>query len=373
MTRSKPTYIWQRKNWPDFTWQQEKFTPQLSDLRHNQGRLLGRMEALGFPLRAEATLQTLTEDVVKSSAIEGEILDQKQVRSSLARRMGMEGSALGKVDRHVEGIVSMLLDATEAYEKPLTKERLFGWHTSLFPAGRSGTRKLVAGAWRNDKSGPMRVISGPMGRERIHYEAPPASRLTREMKVFMEWFNAPQSIDPVLKAAIAHFWFVTIHPFDDGNGRIARAIADMALARSENSPRRFYSMSAQIRAERNVYYNMLEAAQKGSLDITLWLEWFLACLGRAIAGAEGALASVLDKARFWEVQHGEVFNDRQREMLNRLLDGFAGKLTSTKWALITKCSQDTAARDINDLIQRDILKKDEAGGRSTSYSLSEVK
>jgi Fic family protein len=266
----------------------------------------------------------------------------------------------------------MTLDATQNYNAPVTAERLFGWHAALFPTGRSGMRKIIAGAWRDDKSGPMQVVSGPVGKERVHYEALPAARLDEEMKAFLAWFNAEPAIDPVLKAAVAHLWFVTIHPFDDGNGRIARAIADMALARSEASPQRFYSMSAQIRRERNAYYDILEAAQKSDLDITRWLSWLLACLNRAFDGAELILAGVLKTARFWEKHAGAAFNDRQREMLNRLLGDFEGKLTSSKWARIEKCSQDTALRDITDLVERGILKKDEGGGRSTSNSLAEA-
>ena len=341
----------------------------LAAARHKQGRLVGRMEALGFPLRNEAALQTLTEEVVKSGEIEGETLDREQVRSSIARRLGIDVGAVARSDRHVEGVVEMMLDATEKYDEPLTDERLFGWHAALFPTGRSGMAKIVVGAWRDDRSGPMQVVSGPIGRERVHYQAPTASRLDDEMKGFLAWYNSDQGIDPVLKAALAHLWFVTIHPFDDGNGRIARAIADQALARSESCAQRFYSMSAQIRLERRQYYDMLEATQKGGLDVTEWLLWFLGRLDRAFDGADAIFATVLAKARFWERHAGENFNSRQRLMLNRLLDGFEGKLTSSKWAKIAKCSQDTASRDIDDLIGRDILAKDAAGGRSTSYSI----
>jgi Fic family protein len=284
----------------------------------------------------------------------------------------MDIGALTPADRHVEGVVEMILDATERYDMPLTAERLFGWHAALFPTGRSGMTKITVGAWRNAQSGPMQIVSGPIGRERVNYEAPIASRLKKEMRAFLDWFNAENAIDPVFKAGIAHLWFVTIHPFDDGNGRIARAIADQALARSEKSAQRFYSMSAQIRQERNAYYDILEATQKGDLDITPWLEWFLECLNRAFGGAETILAAVLTKARFWEIQAGASLNDRQRSIINRLLDGFEGKLTSSKWAMLTKCSQDTALRDIDDLVQRGILTKDAAGGRSTSYSLAAI-
>jgi Fic family protein len=327
------------------------------------------MEALGFALRAEATLQTLTTDVVKSSEIEGAILDQAQVRSSIARRLGIDIGALTPANREVEGVVDMILDATAKHDAPLTPERLFGWHAALFPTGRSGMNRITVGAWRDDKKGPIQVLSGPLGRERVHYEAPRAARLDREMLVFLDWFNGEQTVEPVLKAGLAHLWFVTIHPFDDGNGRIARAIADMALARSEKSSRRFYSMSAQIQQERKAYYDILEATQKGDLDITSWLEWFLACLDRAFDGAEETLASVLIKARFWELNAGASLNERQRAMINRLLDGLEGKLTSSKWARLAKCSQDTALRDIGDLLTRGILAREAAGGRSTSYSL----
>ena len=362
-------YIHQRKDWPRFRWNHEQLTQPLATARHRQGRLIGRMEALGFTLRAEAVLQSLTEEVIKSSEIEGEILDKDQVRSSIARRLGMDIGAVTPADRHVEGVVEMMLDATRKYRAPLTPQRLYDWHAALFPTGRSGMRRITVGAWRETNADPMQVVSGPVGRERVHYEAPLAGKLDHEMEKFLAWFNAEQSIDEVLKSAIAHLWYVTIHPFEDGNGRIARAIADMALARSENSPQRFYSMSAQIRVERKAYYDVLEATQKGGLDITQWLEWFLGCLSRAFDGAETILGSVLKKARFWETHGGEQFNERQRKVLHRLLDGFEGKLTSSKWAALGKCSQDTASRDIEYLVKRGILAKDAAGGRSTSYSL----
>ncbi|TIS59703.1 MAG: Fic family protein [Mesorhizobium sp.] len=364
------TYIHELEGWPKFEWNSQDLADQLAAVRHRQGRLLGRMEALGFELRAEAVLQTLTEDVLKSSEIEGEILDKEQVRSSIARRLGIDIGALALVDRDVEGVVEMMLDATQNYRQPLTDERLFGWHAALFPTGRSGMTKIIVGAWRDEASGPMQVVSGPIGREKVHYEAPAAARLQAEMAAFIDWFNSGASLDPVLKAAVAHLWFVTIHPFEDGNGRIARAIADMMLARSEGSPQRFYSMSAQIRLERKDYYAILERTQKGGLDITAWLQWFLRCLDRAFDGAEEILANVLRKARFWEAKAGQPLNERQRKVVNRLLDGFEGKLTSSKWAALTKTSPDTALRDINDLVARGILVRNEAGGRSTSYSLA---
>jgi Fic family protein len=330
------------------------------------------MQALGFRQQEEAVLATLTQDVLKSSEIEGEILDREQVRSSIARRLGMDIGALPAADRNVEGVVEMMLDATQNFKDELTEERLFGWHASLFPTGRSGMSKIIVGAWRDDKSAPMRVVSGAIGREKVHYEAPAAGRLVAEMKSFLEWFNAEDNTDPVIKSALAHLWFVTIHPFADGNGRIARAIADMSLARSEDSSQRFYSMSAQIRIERKAYYDMLEATQKGGLEITPWLEWFLGCLDRAFDGAEQTLAAVFQKADFWKKHAAAKINERQRDILNRLLDGFAGKLTSSKWALIEKCSPDTALRDIQDLVDQGILIKDQGGGRSTSYSLTNI-
>ncbi|MDQ2084426.1 Fic family protein [Xanthobacteraceae bacterium Astr-EGSB] len=365
-------YIHELPKWPRFRWDQESLTETLAAVRHRQGRLLGRMEGLGFSLRQEATLQTLTEEVVKSSEIEGEVLDKEQVRSSLARRLGIETGALTPAERDVEGVVEMILDATEKYIEPLTAERLFGWHAALFPTGRSGLRRIIVGAWRDAKAGPMQVVSGPDNRQRVHFEAPQAGRLDVEMASFLNWFNGSNGGDPVLKAAIAHLWFVTIHPFEDGNGRIARAIADLALARSENTAQRFYSMSSQIRQEHKAYYDVLEATQKGELDITEWLTWFLGCLDRAFGRAETILQGVLMKARFWETHAGARLNDRQRMMINRLLDGFEGKLTSSKWAKIAKTSQDTASRDIDGLIKQGILVKDAAGGRSTSYSLAPV-
>ncbi len=314
--------------------------------------------------------ETLTADVLKSSEIEGEKLDAEQVRSSIARRLGMDIGALKPADRNVEGVVEMMLDATRHYNQPLTAERLFAWHASLFPTGRSGMTKISAGAWRDDSTGPMQVVSGPMGKEHVHFEAPKADRLAGEMGSFLNWFEGKEPIDPVLKAGLAHLWFVTIHPFDDGNGRIARAIADMALARSENSPQRFYSMSAQIRQERNAYYDILEATQKGTMDVTPWMEWFLGCLGRAIDGAQVTLSAVLGKARFWERIKAVRLNDRQRLVINRLLDGFEGKLTTSKYATLAKCSQDTAHRDILALVEHGVLLQNPEGGRSTSYSLA---
>jgi len=362
-------YLWEKTDWPSLTWDVESLSTLLVVVSRQQGRLLGRMEALGFDLRGEAHLHTLTEDVVKSSEIEGENLDRDQVRSSIARRLGMDVSGLVPLDRDVEGVVEMMLDATGNHDEPLTAERLFAWHASLFPTGRAGMRQISVGRWRDDRSGPMRVVSGPFGREKIHYQAPPAERLSAEMTKFLTWLKEPDDTDPLLTAGLAHLWFVTIHPFDDGNGRIARAIADMALSRSESSGQRFYSMSAQIRRERKEYYAMLESTQKGGMDVTRWQTWFLNCLLRAIEGAHDMLGSVLTKARFWERFAKEPLNKRQIAILNRLLDGIEGNLTTSKWAKMANCSQDTAHRDIVDLIQRGALKQDPGGGRSTSYSL----
>lgn len=363
-------YIHELKDWPNFTWDHELLLSPLAIVRHMQGKLIGKMSALGFILQKEALLETLTLDVLKSTEIEGEFLDPDQVRSSIARHLGMDISGLVPSDRHVDGVVEMMLDATQQNEKPLTKERLFDWHAALFPTGRSGMYKIIVGTWRDDSTGPMQVVSGAMGKERVHYQAPNATILEAEMAVFITWFNSEQPIDPVLKAAIAHLWFVTIHPFDDGNGRIARAIADMQLSRADGSAQRFYSMSAQIRLKRNNYYEILETTQKGDLDITIWLLWFLDCMTDALVVTDHTLARILNKAKFWERHRTTAINERQRLMLNKLFDGFYGKLTSSKWAKIAKCSPDTALRDIQDLIQKGMLKKEAAGGRSTNYELN---
>lgn len=364
-----PGYIHQLPEWPEFRWDAAKLAESLTPVRFSQGLLHGHMEALGFPLRQEAILQTITQDVLKTSEIEGDRLDMSQVRSSVARRLGIEIGALKPADRHVDGVVEMMLDATRKYDQPLTSDRLFAWHASLFPTGHSGMLKIRAGSWRDDRTGPMEVVSGPIGREKVHFEAPAASRLDGEMKTFLAWFNRETRHDLVVKAAVAHLWFVTIHPFDDGNGRIARAIADMILARSENSPQRFYSMSAQIREERSAYYSILERTQKGSLEITPWMEWFMGCLHRAIKRAHTTLKSVMNKARFWDSLGAITINERQRSILTRLLDGFEGKLTTSKYAKLAKCSTDTALRDILYLVNHNILARDSAGGRSTGYNL----
>lgn len=363
-------YLWGKPDWPTFTWDEADLAKLVAQVSREQGRLLGRMEALGFELRSEANLRTLTEDVIKSSEIEGENLQREQVRSSIARRLGMDVEGLIPADRNVEGVVEMMLDATGNYEQPLTEERLFAWHASLFPTGRSGMNIIRVGQWRDDGDGPMQVVSGAVGHEKVHYEAAPAGRISNEIEAFLLWFEKTSEVDSLLRAGLAHLWFVTIHPFDDGNGRIARAIADMALARSEKTGQRFYSMSSQVRLDYKAYYNMLEWTQKGELNVTKWQDWFLNCLLRAIKGAQDTLSAVLIKADFWERFAKEPLNERQIKMLNKLLDGFEGKLTTSKWAKITKCSQDTAYRDILDLMKRGALQKEPGGGRSTSYSLT---
>ena len=362
-------YIWQQATWPNFTWDDVALSTLLAQANKEQGRLKGKLEAMGFKTQGEALLQTLTQDVIQSSDIEGEKLSSDQVRSSIARRLGMDIAGLVPADRNVEGVVEMMLDATQEYDSPLTAERLFDWQAALFPTGRSGMQRINAGAWRDDSEGPMQVVSGPIGRERVHFEAPPAEQIPEECARFLEWFNQPKEIDPLLASGLAHLWFISLHPFEDGNGRIARAIADMALAQGENSSQRSYSMSAQIREERDDYYNTLERTQKSSLDITPWQEWFLGCLSRAIENAHENLDEALRKARFWERYAKEPLNERQIKVLNRVMDDFEGKLTSSKWANIAKCSQDSAGRDIKDLIERGALRKDSGGGRSTSYSI----
>lgn len=362
-------YIYQHHDWPDFYWESDKVLNELSSARNHQGRLLGKMEAMGFDLQREAVLDTLTLDILKSSEIEGEYLNSDQVRSSIARNLGIEIAGMVASDRNVDGIVETMLDATQNCFEPLTKDRLCGWHASLFPAGRSGMFKIVTADWRKDSKGPMQVVSGRIGKEVVHFEAPAADKVDLEMKEFLYWLNNNSKLDLVLKAAVAHFWFVTIHPFEDGNGRIARAISDMLLARSDQSNQRFYSMSAQIRAERKDYYRILEKTQKGDLDITEWIIWFLKCLDRSVLESDKILEKVLVKANFWRDHPGTSMNDRQRKLANKLLESFKGKMTSSKWAKIAKCSKDTAVRDINDLIEKNVLIKEEAGGRSTSYIL----
>lgn len=366
-------YIHHQKDWPRFRWNEGRLLPLLAKVRHQQGRLLGQMEGLGFHLRGEANLESLTSEVIGSSAIEGEKLNAEEVRSSIARRLGIAHAGMTPASRHVEGIVEMMIDATRKFKEALTAERLFSWHAALFPTGRSGMQRISVGAWRSEAVGPMQVVSGAMGREWVHFEAPEAHLLAAEIALFLEWFEGAEAIDPVLKAGIAHFWFVTIHPFEDGNGRIARAIADMALARADGVADRYYSMSAQIERERKQYYDSLESSQRSDMDITLWLVWFLGCLQRALEQAQGNLQSILSKARIWERIHQDgPVNERQHAVINRLLDGLEGKLSTSKYAKLAKCSQDTALRDINELIVRRILAREAGGGRSTGYCLTDL-
>ncbi|MBN8576628.1 MAG: Fic family protein [Cytophagales bacterium] len=362
-------YIHELGQWPDFTWDQTVVNDLLAQTRYLQGKVLGRMESLGFNLQADASLLALTHEIVKSSEIEGEMLPQDQVRSSLARKLGLDVAGLVASNRNIDGIVELMLDATQNFKQPLTAERLFHWHRNLFPDGFSGAYRINTGNWRTDETGPMQVVSGPMGKERIHFEAPAANRLATEMEKFLLWFNSDSSMDLLLKSAVAHFWFITIHPFDDGNGRIARALSDMLLARSDNSTKRFYSLSAQIRKERNEYYNHLEKSQNGDLNITQWISWYLTCLSHSLESTTQEFNNVLAKATFWEKNKTTALNARQKIMLNKLLDGFEGKLNTSKWAKITKTSQDTAMRDIHALMVLGILEKENAGGRSTHYTL----
>lgn len=362
-------FIYENTNWPTFEWNSNKLLPLLSLVRNKQGRLIGKMGALGFELQNQANLEILTLEIIKSTEIEGEILDPEQVRSSIARRLGLDVSGLVHSERNVDGVVEMLLDATRNFDKELAKERLFSWHAALFPGGYNGMSKIIIGTWRDDSTGPMQVVSGALGKEKVHYQAPAANQLENEMQIFLDWLNHDQNTDLVLKAGIAHLWFVTLHPFEDGNGRISRAISDMFLARSDEQSYRFYSMSSQIRKERNSYYDMLEKTQRGNLDITNWLEWFLKCLLHALEASETLLEKIIFKHFFWVKNRSIVTNERQHKVLNLLLDGFDGKLNTTKWAKIGKCSQDTALRDIQDLIEKGMLVKSEPGGRSTNYEL----
>ena len=363
-------WIYELQDWPEFCWDDSVLSAKLADIRYRQGRLLGRMENLGFDLRCEASLSILTDDVVKSSAIEGEVLNPEEVRSSIARRLGLDIGGLIPTSRDVEGIVEVMLDATQLHTNPLTEERLFDWHAALFPTGRSGMHRITVGAWRPETAGPMQVVSGPIGKEQVHFEAPSATRIPEEIDAFLTWFESVTAIDPVLKAGLAHLWFVTIHPFEDGNGRIARAIADMALARADGTSERFYSLSKQIEAERKTYYIQLERQQRGTLDVTVWLDWFLGCLGRAIESAEDTLAAVLYKAEIWSNVNERPVNERQRLILNRMLDGFKGNMSTSKYAKLAKCSQDSALRDIRDFLERGIFVRNAGKGRSTTYRLA---
>ena len=370
MNSGEYKYVWQRPDWPRWQFDLAQLAGPLAEVSRAQGILLGRLADIGVPLREQASLTTLTEDVLKTSEIEGEKLDPDSVRSSIARRLGVDIGALAPVDRHVDGVVEMVLDATGHCTASLTSERLFGWHAALFPTGYGGLARIRVGAFRDDANGPMQVVSGPIHRQRVHFEALPAERLDAEVDRFLEWFNASTAEPPVLKAGLAHLWFVTLHPFDDGNGRIARAVGDLLLARADGSPQRFYSLSAQIQRERKDYYDILERAQKGTLDVTEWLSWFLGTLNRAVGNAQHTLDAVLVKARFWQRWATTPLNERQVKLLNRLLDGFEGKLTSSKWAAIAKCSPDTALRDINELVALGALRKGAGGGRSTAYELN---
>ena len=364
-------YIWQARDWPDWRFDLAALAEPMAGASRAQGLLMGRLADVGLALRDQASLAALTEDVVKTSEIEGERLNVDSVRSSIARRLGVDIGALAPVDRHVEGVVEMVLDAAANCQAPLSRARLFGWHAALFPTGYSGLSRIRVGGWRDDASGPMQVVSGPVGRQRVHFEAPPAERLELETRRLLRWVNGPLNEPPLLRAGLGHLWLVTLHPFDDGNGRIARAVGDLLLARADGSPQRFYSLSAQIQRERKAYYDILERTQKGSMDVTEWLAWFLGALHRAVDQAQYTLDAVLTKPRFWQRWATLSLNERQVKLLNRLLDGFEGKLTSSKWATLARCSPDTALRDINDLLARGVLRKSDAGGRSTSYVLEE--
>ena len=368
---NRKIYIYQQENWPNFVWSVQELAELLADVRNKQGRLIGKMEALGFDLQNEAFMETLTVDILKTNEIEGVVLNKEEVRSSIAKRLGIDIGGVSPINRNIEGIVDMMFDATRNYEKPLTKKRLFDWHFAMFPMGRSGMYEIIVGNWRDDSTGPMQVVSGAMGKEKVHFQAPPATIIDKEMTVFIDWFNNKKDIDLVLKASIAHLWFVTLHPFEDGNGRIARAITDMLLARSDGLPQRFYSMSAQIQKDRKSYYDILEKTQKGNLNITEWIYWFLNTLQKAIINSEETLALVIRKHRFWNTYGSVIKNERQKKVLNKLLEGFTGNLTTSKWAKINKCSQDTALRDIQDLMNKGILVKSNLGGRSTKYELKE--
>ena len=369
LRRNNPRYIWQLPDWPRFTFDAGALAAPLAQVHRAQGQLMGRMADLGLAQRDRATLQVLTQEVIKTSEIEGERLSLDSVRSSIARKLGLDIGALAPSDRNVDGVVDVVLDATRNFDQPLSADRLFGWHAALFPAGYSGRMRITVAAWRTDVSGPMEVVSGAVGREKVHFTAPPAGTLPAQTQTFLEWFEAAPAGDALIQAGLAHLWLVTLHPFDDGNGRISRAVGDMALARAEGTSQRFYSFSSQIQRERKDYYDQLEATQKGPLDVTPWLHWFLGCLLRAVQGAETTLAGVLDKSRFWQRWAGTPMNERQTKVLNRVLDGMEGKLTNAKWAALGKCSADTALRDINDLVARGVLRRLDGGGRSTGYDL----
>ncbi|GAA4004563.1 Fic family protein [Comamonas faecalis] len=372
MSSGDCTYIWQADDWPNWRFDLGALTGAIAETSHAQGALMGRLTDVGMVLRDQASLAMLTQDVVKTSEIEGEHLDVQSVRSSIARRLGVDVGALAPVDRHVEGVVEMVLDATGNCHAPVTRERLFGWHAALFPTGYSGLARIRVGSWRDDATGPMQVASGPVGRQKVHFQAPPSHRLGADTDCFFDWINRTSGEPSLIKAGLGHLWFVTLHPFDDGNGRIARAIGDLLLARGDGSGQRYYSLSAQIQRERKAYYDILERTQRRSMDVTEWLIWFLGALHRAIDQAQQTLDVVLAKGRFWQHWAGLPFNARQVKVLNKLLDGLEGKLTSSKWAAMAKCSADTALRDINDLLARGVLRQANGGGRSTSYVLTDA-
>jgi Fic family protein len=359
-------YIYEHPKWTDFSWQDKATNAIFGEVRLMQGKIIGQMNALGFSVKEEATLTALTLDVVKSSEIEGELLNYEQVRSSIARRLGINTAGLVPSNRHIEGVVEMMLDATQRHTLPLTEKRLFGWHAALFPTGYSGPYKIEVGQYR---TGEMQVVSGAMGKEKVHYEALKPELVKTEMDKFLDWYNNDNTLDPVLKAAIAHFWFIIIHPFDDGNGRMGRAITDMLLSRAEGSGERFYSMSSQILTERKRYYEVLQSVQYSSGDITEWLDWFLHCLKNAMLATENTIQNILRKAEFWKQHEHISINERQRLILNRLFDGFEGKLQTSKWAKIAKTSTDTALRDIKDLVEKGILQQTNEGGRNANYEL----
>lgn len=361
-------YIWQREDWPQFRWNKDYVNVRLSSVRYAQGRLAGKLGAMGFHISSNAMLNAMADDVIASSEIEGVVLNREEVRSSVARHLGLETAGLPVANHYIEGIVEVMMDAVRNAVEPLTAERLFGWHAALFPTGRSGAWKIVVADWRQSTEA-IQVVSGPMGKERVHFQAPDSKDVPRLMDDFLRWVNDDQQLDPVIKAAIAHLWFVTIHPFEDGNGRLTRTITDMLMTRADQMPHRFYSVSAEILQRRNQYYDVLESTQNGNMDITDWLMWFLDTVERAIENADGKVSAIMDKTRFWDANEQMEMNDRQRKLVNRLLDGFEGKLTTSKWAKIAKCSPDTALRDIQDLIQKGVLRKNDAGGRSTSYEL----
>jgi len=369
MNSGEKTYIWQSDVWPKWRYDLSVIADQLTAVSHAQGLLMGRLADVGMAVRDQASIATLTDEVVKTSEIEGEVLNADSVRSSVARHLGLDIGAVAPVDRHVDGVVDMVLDATLNSDKPLSAERLFGWHAALFPTGYSGLNKIITGQWRDDADGPMQVVSGPVGRRKVHFEAPPAHALPKETADFITWANAATGEPALVKAGLAHLWFVTVHPFDDGNGRMARAVGDLFLARADSSPQRFYSLSAQIQRERKDYYDILERTQKGTMDVTQWLAWFLGTLNRAVESAHSTLEKVLVKALFWQRLAGVALNERQLKLLNRMLDGFEGKLTSSKWAAIAKCSPDTALRDITQLLALGVLQKSNGAGRSAGYLL----